>query len=56
VPEPEPEPQQEPWFALPLADLQAIEHHLKREMIAGQEAAGLLQKLIAAQPATMIEE
>ena len=47
------EPQGEPWFAMPLSDLQAIQNHLQREIIAGQEAQGLLNKLAQAVPATM---
>jgi hypothetical protein len=47
------QPGAEPWFALPLSDLQAIQTHLQREAIAGQEAQALLNKLAQAVPATM---
>lgn len=52
----ETQPGAEPWFALPLSDLQAIQTHLQREAIAGAEAQGLLNKLAQAVPATMQEE
>ena len=48
----ETQPGAEPWFALPLSDLQAIQTHLQREMLAGQDAAALLNKLAQAVPAS----
>lgn len=55
-PTPAPEaPPAEPYFALPLSDFQAMQNFLQREMISGQEAANLLNKLAQAAP-VQIEE
>jgi len=40
----------EPLFSLPLSDFQAVMMFLQREVLAGQEASALLNKLAAAKP------
>jgi hypothetical protein len=55
VPPTQAPPAAEPWFALPLADLQAFQNFLQREMISGQEAAALLNKLAQAVPVQQLE-